>query len=88
MALVTLENLSYWYPGAARPALNGVNLVLREGEFVLVVGGSGSGKSTLLRLLAGLLGDFYGGKLTGRATFMGHNLLELDRRQVARHVGL
>lgn len=88
MALVTLENLSYWYPGAARPALEGVNLVLREGEFVLVVGGSGSGKSTLLRLLAGLLGDFYGGKLTGRATFMGRNLLELDRRQVARHIGL
>jgi len=88
MALVTIENLSYWYPGAARPALDGVNLVLREGEFVLVVGGSGSGKSTLLRLLAGLLGDFYGGKLSGRATFMGRNLLELDRRQVARHVGL
>ena len=36
------------------PALNGVDLELREGEFTAVAGPSGSGKSTLLHLLGGL----------------------------------
>ena len=37
------------------PALDGVGLVVRKGEFVVIVGPSGCGKSTLLRILGGLL---------------------------------
>ncbi|HWL15108.1 MAG TPA: ABC transporter ATP-binding protein [Opitutus sp.] len=50
-----LKDASLIYPGNAAPALSDVNLTLRPGECVAIVGPSGHGKSTLLQVLAGLL---------------------------------
>ena len=44
----------YRLGGSEIHALDGVDLVVRDGEYVRVIGSSGSGKSTLLNLLAGL----------------------------------
>ncbi len=46
-------------------ALRGINLTIREGEFVALLGASGCGKSTLLRIIAGLT-DVTDGKMTYR----------------------
>ncbi|OAT81315.1 ABC transporter ATP-binding protein [Desulfotomaculum copahuensis] len=88
MALFKIENLTYYYPGGEQPALKGINLSIEEGEFILVAGGSGSGKSSLARVLAGLLPDFYGGRFGGRVCFRGCDLRGMDRRKLAREVGM
>ena len=56
MAIVTFENVSRVYKSGdhALKALDGVNLSLDEGKFIVILGPSGAGKSTLLNLLGGL----------------------------------
>ena len=54
MASVTFEKAQRWYPGADVPAVPGLDLEIRDGEFMVLVGPSGCGKSTSLRMLAGL----------------------------------
>ena len=63
-AIIRLENVSKSYNlGAIQvPALKGVNLEIRGGEFTAVIGASGSGKSTLLNLI-GCIDEPTGGKV-------------------------
>jgi len=79
--------LTYFYPGAAAPALQAVELAVNPGEFLLVLGGSGSGKSTLLRFLAGLAPDFSGGRVRGRVLLGGRDMAGIRRRELARRIG-
>ncbi|MCS5696763.1 ABC transporter ATP-binding protein [Desulfofundulus thermocisternus] len=88
LPLFKVENLTYYYPGTEKPALKNISLEIQEGEFLLVTGGSGSGKSTLARVLAGLIPDFYGGRIGGRVFFRGREIRTLDRRKLAREVGM
>ena len=56
-AKVALQDVSLRYKtetGAELLALDGINLQVRQGEFLCIVGPSGCGKSTLLHLIAGL----------------------------------
>jgi multiple sugar transport system ATP-binding protein len=54
MAEVTYDGATCIYPGADKPAVDRLDLAVRDGEFVVMVGPSGCGKTTALRMLAGL----------------------------------
>jgi multiple sugar transport system ATP-binding protein len=54
MASVTFDKASHRYLGTDRSAVDGLNLAIEDGEFMVLVGPSGCGKSTSLRMLAGL----------------------------------
>ena len=54
MAKVTFKGVQRWYAGTERPAVEGLDLEVGDGEFMVLVGPSGCGKSTTLRMLAGL----------------------------------
>jgi len=54
VASVQYEEATRLYPGTPMPAVNALNLLITDGELLVLVGPSGSGKSTALRMLAGL----------------------------------
>jgi multiple sugar transport system ATP-binding protein len=65
MAEVRFEQATRIYAGTDVPAVNGLDLEIGDGEFVVLVGPSGSGKTTALRMLAGLEAVDYGSIFIG-----------------------
>ena len=65
MAIITMENLKYKYPGTDHLALNGITLSIEKGEFIGIVGQNGAGKSTLCQAIIGLVPQFYHGAYGG-----------------------
>jgi ATP-binding cassette, subfamily B, multidrug efflux pump len=51
---VTVENITFRYPGAAQPALQDIHLDIPAGSLIAITGPVGSGKSALLRAVLGL----------------------------------
>ncbi|GAA5119462.1 sn-glycerol-3-phosphate ABC transporter ATP-binding protein UgpC [Haloechinothrix salitolerans] len=54
MATISYEQATRIYPGTGIPAVDGLDIDIDDGEFLVLVGPSGCGKSTSLRMLAGL----------------------------------
>ena len=81
-ALVVCDNLVriYQAEGIEVQALQGLDLLVHEGEMIAIVGASGSGKSTLLQVLAGV-----DAPTAGRAWVAGHDLLDLSRSERVRY---
>lgn len=52
--VLAIDQISFTYPTASQPSLQGINLRLTEGESLGIIGGTGSGKSTLVTLIMNL----------------------------------
>jgi ATP-binding cassette, subfamily B, bacterial len=70
---ITLEDVSFTYPGATRPVLSGVSMHIPAGSVLALVGENGAGKSTLVKLLCGLYQP-----TSGRILIDGQDLAGLD----------
>lgn len=74
-----LENVTFSYPGSDKPVISDMNLTLRAGEKLALVGLNGAGKTTLVRLLCG----FYDPD-RGRVLLNGRDIRDFDRREYYR----
>ena len=75
------RGISFTYPDGT-VALRGIDLIIRAGEYLALVGRNGSGKTTLAKHLNGLLRP-----KTGQVLFAGKPTTSLSVAEVARHVG-
>lgn len=65
-------------------ALNGIDLVLKEGRTLGLVGETGAGKTTLAKGIMGLTAKPYGKIKSGKILYEGKNLLEMEKKQLRR----
>lgn len=85
--MIRLSDIRYRYPRSGW-VLQGIDLSVDSGEYLLIGGGNGSGKSTLGYTFNGLIPHHFGGMLQGSVTVAGLNTLELNVSDLFAHVGL
>ena len=76
--IISMTNVTKSYATGA-PALNGIDLHIKPGEFVFIVGDSGSGKSTMIKLLLRELVT-----TSGEISVMGYDLLKIRHRKIPK----
>jgi energy-coupling factor transport system ATP-binding protein len=86
--LARARGFGYRYPGAAAESLRNIDLLLDEGEFVVLAGRSGSGKSTLLHALCGLVPHYHGGEARGSLEVAGLDVAHHGPADLGGEVGL
>lgn len=78
-----IEGLHFKYPTAARKALHDINLTIKPGEIIALVGENGSGKTTLIKLLCRLYDP-----TEGSITLDGANLGDYDIDELRGQIGV
>src|SRR5919199_317766 len=79
---LTVERVSYAFPGQGVALIKGVNFALQPGESLAVIGPSAAGKTTLIRLLIGTLAPS-----AGTVRLDGADVYQWMREDFGRHVG-
>jgi ATP-binding cassette subfamily B protein len=80
---IRFEDVGFKYPGAEQPALEHINLHLRPGESLALVGENGSGKTTLIKLLTRLYQP-----TSGRILLDGQDLASWNETALRQRVGV
>ncbi len=85
MEFIEIKDVRFTYPGREVPALDGINLTIKKGEFITLCGVSGCGKSTLLRRFKPSLTQ--GGRQEGSIFLDGRDITTLSRREECALIG-
>ena len=92
--MVELKKVSFRYGSeedpktdGAKNCLTGIDLTVKDGEFVLLTGPSGCGKTTILRLINGLIPHFYPGQIEGSILVNGKEIRGMELYETAKLVG-
>jgi len=86
--MISIKNLTYYYPGFEDAVLDNINLTVEEGEFILLLGPSGCGKSTLVQCLNGIIPKVSSGDLSGEIFINKKNVRDYKVYQLSTDVGL
>jgi len=86
--IIKFENVNFVYPKCKKNALIDINLSIKKGEFLAVMGSNGSGKTTFCKLINGIIPHLCGGSLKGTVTVDGKRTDESSVPQLALKVGM
>ena len=78
-----LSDVTYRYPNSDHEAVSHVNLTIKKGEVVSILGYNGSGKTTLSKIICGLLENY-----TGKVSFNGEDIRGLRSEQYFQNYGV
>lgn len=85
MEILSIKDLTFFYPNKENFALQNVNLSINSGDFVVVCGQSGSGKTTLLRMLKKEIAPY--GEKQGAVFYKSEDVEKLDDKISAQKIG-
>jgi energy-coupling factor transport system ATP-binding protein len=85
---VIVDRVTFTYAGSTEPVLRALDLVIHQGEVVLLTGPSGCGKTTLALALAGLIPSRIGGHLRGSVYLGADNISTLSIHEVSQRIGI
>lgn len=85
--VISVEQLTFNYPGSALTALHDVGFQVKAGEFVGITGPAGAGKSTLVLCLNGIIPHFQAGSYQGKVLIDGQDTFETTCAEISRKVG-
>ena len=86
--MIEFRNINFRYAGGTDVGgLDNIDLIIPDGQIILLCGQSGCGKTTLIRLVNGLIPNYYEGELSGEVLLDGKNISELPLYETAKYVG-
>ena len=86
--MIELRNINFRYAGGMDAGgLVNIDLIIPDGQVILLCGQSGCGKTTLTRLVNGLIPNYYEGELSGEVLLDGKNISRLPLYETAKYVG-
>ncbi len=85
--MIELKNVSFKYELQEEKTIKNLDLYVKQGEFVGIIGKNGSGKTTLCNIIRGIIPDFVQGEIKGSISIDNKNINDIERGEMAELVG-